>query len=148
MPLIDEAFFLTRHGQQGSDFPAGLIDSHLDDAEDLLREMTSDSKYDETEVIKGKDPAEWTPDEDKQLSAFMRAEAELLMYAMIPKLNIRIGREGIVQSAFSQKFGEGNFRIASPQEIEEIKKPFFVRAYKCVRKYVSNSSVVTAVTTT
>ncbi|MGD2087268.1 MAG: hypothetical protein PVH61_13875 [Candidatus Aminicenantes bacterium] len=148
MPLIDEAFFLTRHGQQGSDFPAGLIDSHLDDAEDLLREMTSDSKYEETEVINGKDPGERTPDEDKQLSAFQRAEAELLMYAIIPKLNIKIGREGIVQSAFSQKFGEGNFRIATPDEIEEMKKPFLIAAYKCVKKYVSNPSVVTAVTTT
>ena len=142
--MIDEAYFLTRHGQAAADFPAGLVNSHLFDAENELRKLTSDTDYDAVEEIHSKDPAERTIDEIKKHEAFIRAEAELVMMCLIPKLNVKIGREGIVTSSFSKIFGEGNFKIATPEEIEKIQNKYMDRAAGLVKKYIPTPGFVTA----
>ena len=146
MSIIDEAFFHTRHGQASSDFPAGLVASHLFDAELELRNLTTDTEYDTVETIDAKNPEERTIDEDKKLNAFQRAEAELLMMVLIFKLNVKIGREGIVTSSYNKEFGEGNFKIATPAEIEKIQATYLDRARGLVKKYIPSPAFIIATT--
>jgi len=148
MSIIDETFFLTRHGQSAGDFPAGLIDAHLNDAADELSILTSETTYQEVEVIYFKDPNDRTLDEAKMLSAFQRAEAELVMMVLIPKLNVKIGREGIVTSSYSKTFGEGNFKTATPDEIEKIKNTYLDRARSLVKKYIPEPGWILSTVTT
>lgn len=146
MPLIDEAYFLARHGQKVEDF-AGLIDNHLPDAADELAALVGDSQYEIVESILHKNPEERTESEDTQLDAFQRAEAELIMYCILPKLNVKIGREGLVQMSQSQTFGDGTFRIASPKEIGEIQNTYMLRARKILRKWLQPPGFVCAAVT-
>lgn len=134
--LIDANYVLSRHSQSAEDVPSGLIESHLFDADAELRDMTSDADVENAETIADKEENERTADETRKLEAFKRAFAELVFFFIVPKLNVVISREGVVQSADSKKFGDATFRIASPKEIDEIANRYKIRAKQLVKKWL------------
>jgi hypothetical protein len=101
--------------------------------------------YEEAILINDKAEEDRTDDEKRQLTAFKNAESEILFALLLPDLNTRLNQLGLVQSAFSQNFGTGTFRIASPSELVKIIDIYVLRAKLLIREYLPKSYGVTPV---
>jgi hypothetical protein len=73
------------------------------------------------------------------------AEAELVMYYGVAKLNLKISNLGIVQSSKSTNIGEGNFTIATPEQIRKLREDYVQTAREIVSKYIPEGNGVVAV---
>lgn len=139
MSLIDAGYFQTYKKQKEEDFPATFLELHIPNGEIDLMGMVGDEAYAEVEAIKEKAEAERTKKEKRKLRAFQNAEAELTMADVIPDINLVVGDMGIIQSSHTQNFGQGTFKIASPEQIEKLVEMYKNKAARLVDRYVEGT---------
>lgn len=86
-----------------------------------------------------------TPTDLDRAEDLKDAEAELVMYYGVAKLNLKISNLGIVQSSKSTDIGEGNFTIATPEQIRKLRTDYLQTAKGIASKYIPVGSGVVAV---
>ena len=139
MSLIDYNFFLSHHVLPSKDVPQTAFNTHVILAEKKLTEWTG-STYSEVEEI---DPNTTDKKEQKKLTLFKAAEAELTMYYLIGKLGTRINELGIARSVTSEKMGAGaSTSVAGPREIKLIKQTYLDNAADYLSDYIPDTIVV------
>ncbi len=142
--LTNISFLREYHGFSDRQPTDTLIENRRFNAEDTLREWVSDTSYDEAVATLNEVPETTEPKALRKARAFRNAEAELLMYCLLLSLNVKVGDQGIVKAASSQKFGDAVFSIASPKEIELMRTVYFNNAYNLVKKYVPQNTITVA----
>lgn len=86
-----------------------------------------------------------TPADQDRADDLKDAEAELVMFYGVSKLNLKISNLGLVQSSKSTDMGEGNFTIASPVQVKKLQDNYWQFAMDIVNDYMPGSSGAVAI---
>jgi len=125
MSLAD-VLYIREYHNLASDLPPDSFILHMiRTAGRKLRKWVGDSIYNDAESP--------TPSDPNRAADLKDAESELTMFYAIPKLNLKIGDSGIIQS---DQHGEGNFTLATPNQIEKIRKMYFSNAEDLAEPYM------------
>lgn len=131
MSLTDTDYIRQYHSLGSSIPAASFLENMILRAERLLREWVGDAAYDDAAL-----PA---PSDSNRAADLKAAEAELVMYFAIPKLHLRIGDQGIIQSGRFGSEGGGNFTLASPNQIREYQAIYFENAELIATPYIGST---------
>ena len=131
MSLTDTDFIREYHDLLENMPPDPFLNNMIRRGERKLRKWVGDEAYD--------DASSPTPSDPDRAADLKDAEAELVIFYAIPKLNLKIGDSGILQSG---QHGEGSYTLATPAQIEKLRAMYFQNAEDYAGKYMSGGRAV------
>lgn len=142
MPIVDIAYLRGMHPALAGDRPGDpFLTKHINIAARELKKWVGDTAYN--------DAASETPTDTDRAEALKDAEAELVMFFALDKLNLHITTQGVILSSIEKNnFGMGTIATASPTQLKQMKQPYYDNARLYAADYIIGTGNLTPVKVT
>ena len=142
MPIVDIAYLREMHPALAGDRPSDpFLDRHIKIAARELKKWVGDTAYN--------DAASETPTDTDRAEALKDAEAELVMFFALDKLNLHITTQGVILSSIEKShLGTGTIATASPAQLKAMKQPYYDNARHFAKDYITGTGNLTPVKVT
>ena len=139
MPLVDAIFLREDHALSDRQPEDAFLLKRVKEAGIELKKWIGTTNY--AAALAALEPNATPTDEElEKAEAFQLAESALVMYFAIPRLNLKVSDQGLIQSANSKNFGDATFRVAAPTEIKQLQKIYWNSAWKLASAYISTGT--------
>ncbi len=137
MSLTDTTYIREYHSFSNDEPSDSFLEIQIRRARKKLTKLVGEAAY--------SDAALPVPTDESRTEDLKDAEAELVMYYGVAKLNLKVSNLGIVQSSKSESIGDGSFQIATPEQIKKFRDDYYKNALDFIDEYLEKSPGVVAV---